>query len=96
MKRDKSIIQKDLTKCLVCGTTKDIHIHEVFFGSADRKKSIKWGLYVALCAKDHNMSKDGVHFNKALDLELKKLGQKCFEKIYGYEKFIQEFKKNYL
>lgn len=96
MKRDKSIVVDDLKRCYVCGTNQNIHIHEIFFGSANRKKSIQWGLYVGLCAIHHNMSNDGVHFNKALNTELKKLGQRKFEEKYGHEKFMEVFRKNYL
>ena len=96
MKRDKSIVQKDLSKCWVCGTSYDIHIHEIFFGTANRKKSIKYGLYVGLCGRHHNMSDVGVHNNLALNLELKRLGQKKFEELYSHEEFIRQFGKSYL
>lgn len=96
MKRDKSIIQKDMSRCYVCGCATGLETHEVFFGSADRQKSIKWHLYVRLCGHHHNKSNDGVHFNRELDLRLKKDGQKAFEALYGHEKFMQVFGKNYL
>ena len=41
MQRNKSIIQKDLSKCYVCGKPKEA-IHEVYYGTANRKKSIKF------------------------------------------------------
>lgn len=95
-KRNKSILQKDLSRCYVCHTRNDTHIHEVFYGSANRKKSIDYGCYVALCAKHHNMSDLGVHYNKDLDLELKQKMQMEFEKRYSHAKFMQIFNKNYL
>ena len=96
MKRDKSIIQKDMSKCYICGTTLDLHTHEIFFGTADRKKSIEWGCYVRLCGKHHNMSNEGVHMNKWLNNKLKEIAQKEFERLYGYEKFMEVFHRNYI
>lgn len=95
-KRDKSIVQKDMSKCYVCGITTDLHTHEIYFGTADRKKSIEYGCYVRLCAKHHNMSNEGVHFNHWLDRRLKEIGQREFEKLYGHDKFMKVFHRNYL
>lgn len=96
-KRTKSIVQKDMSECYVCREkfnirTPKAHIHELLHGSADRKKSIKWGLYVGICAKHHNEA----HLNGELDKWLKKVAQKKFEELYGKDKFIDVFKKNYL
>lgn len=96
MKRNKSIIQKDMTCCYVCGRTYSLHVHEVFYGTANRKKSIKYGCYVALCAYHHNMSNEAVHFNKQLDTQLKQRCQRKFEDLYGHEFFMETFHKNYL
>ena len=94
-KRDKSIIQNDLTKCYVCGRPREA-IHEVFYGTANRKKSIEYGCYIALCGEHHNLSNKGIHFDKALDNYVKAETQAEFEKIYGHEKFIKTFGKSYL
>lgn len=96
MKRDNSIIQNDLSKCWVCGTTSNLHTHEVFYGSANRQKSIKYGCYVRLCGYHHNLSNNGVHFNKQLDTKLKQETQKAFEETHSHEEFIKVFGKNYL
>lgn len=95
MKRDKSIVQKDMSRCYICGTTKGLHTHEVFYGSANRKKSIQYGCYVSLCGRHHNLSNDGVHFNKQLDTTLKRVTQECFEGLHGHDKFMEVFRKNY-
>lgn len=91
----KSILQSS-KKCWVCGVTYGLHHHEVFFGTANRKKSIEYGLQVWLCPRHHNGSNDGVHFNPTLDLILKKFAQKKFEEKYSHEKFMEVFHKNYL
>lgn len=83
-------------KCLVCGSTYNTHIHEVFFGTANRKLSIKYGLCVCLCARHHNMSNEGVHYNKALDTKLKVFAQKKFNEVYPDLDFRKIFGKNYL
>lgn len=74
------------------------HRHEVFFGTSNRQKSIKYGLVVFLTPEMHNMSNEGVHFNKAFDNELKKIGQKVAMETYDWtiEDFIRKFGKNYL
>lgn len=101
-KRDKSIVQKDMTECYLCRKLYNkrneinLHTHEIFFGTANRKKSIEWHLYVRLCGYHHNQSNDGVHYNIIYDLELKRDGQRAFEDLYGHDKFMIEFHKNYL
>lgn len=74
------------------------HRHEVFFGTGNRQKSIELGLVVFLAPKMHNMSDYGVHFNKAFDYELKKIGQKAAMEKYNWtvEDFRREFGRNYL
>ena len=91
-----SIIQKSMNKCFVCGTEQNLHIHEIFFGTANRKLSIKYGCCVSLCSRHHNMSKDGVHQNRELDLRLKQLAQKRFEEEYPNESFLRIFGRNYI
>lgn len=89
-----SILQ-DNKNCYVCGTNKDIHIHEVFYGK-NRQNSIKYGCCVYLCGKHHNLSNDGVHFNRFLNMELKMKMQKRFEEVYPDKDFLDIFKINYL
>lgn len=73
------------------------HRHEVY-GASNRQKSIKYGLVVFLTPEMHNMSDNGVHFNREFDLELKKIAQKTAMKHYGWDvsRFISIFGKNYL
>lgn len=73
------------------------HRHEVFFGK-NRKKSIDYGLVVFLTPEMHNMSNNGVHFNREFDLTLKKIGQRTAMRYYGWTTydFIRIFGKNYL
>lgn len=91
----KSILQID-QKCYVCGTTQNLHKHHVF-GASNRKWSEKYGLIIILCARHHNMSDDGIHFDKELDLFVKKEAQKRFEEVHGTrEDWMRIFARNYL
>lgn len=84
-------------ECLVCLTTRNLHRHHVYGGVGRRSKSEKYGCWVYLCARHHNMSNDGVHFNKELDLRIKRMCQKRWEDKYGTrEDFIKVFGSNYL
>lgn len=95
-KKRFSLLTDNMKRCYLTGETTNIHIHEVFFGSANRKKSIEWGCCVPLTGKLHNQSNEGVHFNKNLDLMLKREMQKAFEKKYSHDQFMKVFNKNYL
>lgn len=75
-----------------------MHLHHVYEGTGRRKLSDKYGLTVWLCAKHHNMSDEGVHFNRMLDLALKQAAQKKAMRHYSWdvESFIKIFGKNYI
>lgn len=85
-----------MNECYFCGTTKNLHIHEVFYGTANRQKSIRYGCCVSLCAIHHNLSNMSVHFNKDMDLNLKRTMQKRFVEVYPKLDFLKIFGKNYL
>lgn len=91
-----SILQEEMNECYFCGTTNNLHIHEVFFGTANRQKSIKYGCCVSLCAIHHNLSNNSVHFNKDMDLNLKRAMQKRFMQVYPDLDFLKIFGKNYI
>ena len=90
----KSILQSK-RECFLCGAVGDLHEHHVIYGPF-RKKSEHYGLKVYLCPNDHNMSDNGIHFNRKLDLEMKKYAQKKFEEKYSHEEWMKQFEKNYL
>lgn len=95
MKR-KSIIQTDLDECWVCGTKQNIHIHHIFYGTSNRKQSEKYGCIIALC-QEHHTGNEGVHFNRALDITLKRTAQVYFETHIGNrDEFREIFGKSYL
>jgi hypothetical protein len=83
--------------CKVCGETYNVHLHHIFYGTANRKLSDKYGFVVYLCAYHHNMSDEGVHFNKEFDTRLKQAAQRKFEaEIGSREEFMKVFGENFL
>lgn len=93
----KSLIQAG-KYCYVCGTDEGLHLHHIFYGTANRKLADEDGAYCYLCGYHHNMSKIGVHFNKTLDLNLKKICQEAWIKANNssIEGFIKRYGKSYL
>ena len=92
----KSLISNERF-CLVCGTPINLHKHHIYEGRGRRQLSEKWGAWCFLCPRHHNMSNEGVHFNKTLDLKLKQKCQEAFEfQIGTREEFIKIFGKSYL
>ena len=89
----KSIMQRD-KKCWVCGRTDGLEKHHCIHGTANRKLSERYGLTVWLCSW-HHRGPEGVHFDAALDLALKRDAQKAFESKYG-NRFLAVFGRNYL
>ena len=91
----QSIISNE-RQCFVCHTTQNLHKHHIIHGYAFRKVSEHYGLWVYLCGYHHNLSNEGVHFNKELDIKLKRLAQEKFQEKYPDKDFIKELGRNYL
>lgn len=92
-----SILQKQ-KRCLICHTTMNLHCHHVYEGRGVRPISEKYGLKVWLCARHHNMSDEGVHFNPELNRKMKQWAQKKAMAHYEWsiDDFINIIGKNYL
>ena len=91
----KSILQ-DEKKCFLCNTVFNLHEHHIFFGSANRKISEANGFKVWLCAYHHNMSHYSVHHDRKLDLLVKKVCQRKYEKTHSRDEFIKLIGRSYL
>ncbi len=92
----KSIISNE-RECVVCHTTQNLHRHHIFYGTANRKKSEKYGCWCYLCANHHNMSDHAVHADNLLDLKLKRMTQDILERQgWTRQKFIETFGRNYI
>lgn len=79
----KSIIQEE-RECIVC-KSQNVEEHHVFYGTANRRLSEKYGLKVWLCPMHHRDSRWGVHFNKELDSRMKEIAEERFRDIYDYD-----------
>lgn len=83
--------------CWRCGTSENLHKHHIFYGTANRKKSEEDGCWCYLCGVHHNLSNQGVHFDKRFDLYLKRHCQMKWEAEYGdRSEFIKRYGKSYL
>lgn len=93
-----SIIQKDKTRCLICGKNGGywgLDRHHVF-GASNRNKSEQYGLVVWLCHDECHLN--GVHKKGWVDRAVKKIAQQKAMEHYGWstEEFIKIFRKNYI
>lgn len=94
----KSILQRT-EECYFCATTKNLHLHHVIHGIANRKLSDEDGLTVYLCWNHHEGS-FGVHGinGKEIDTMLKEKAQEVWQRYYGKSKedFIKRYGRSYL
>ena len=85
----------DKETCVVCGSP-FVEWHHTMYGVSNRKNSEEYGYVIPLCYA-HHRGKNGIHFNKELDLYWKRKAQEHFEETYGTrEDFIRIFGRNYL
>ena len=92
-----SILQTE-RKCYVCGGVNNLALHHCIYGTGKRALSEKYGLTIWLCAKHHNMSDEGVHFNKELDLRIKQMAQQeCMQQNnMTMDQWLKVFRRSYL
>lgn len=93
-----SILTNDLEHCIECGRN-NVELHEVFFGTANRRLSIEDGLVIPLCkAQHHSGNLIGIHQDINLNLKWKEKAQKKWQEYYGRstEEFIKRYGQNYL
>ena len=86
-----SILETESGLCYLCGLHTDTVRHEVFFGTANRKLSKQYGLWLNLCPCCHRR----VHADRELDLELKMYAQVRFEKRHSRDEFMRIIGRNY-
>lgn len=93
----KSILQEE-KECYVCHNIYGLHLHHIFYGTANRKKSDEDGCVVWLCHTHHTDYECGVHgLNKKLDTQLKQKCQTAWEQKHGTrEEFRKRYGKSYL
>ena len=89
----KSILQPDEKRCFVSGSEKNLDLHHIYAGVANRKISDKYGCWVWLRHDIHMILHDQ---DKELDMELKRICQEKFEETHTREEFRKLFGKSYL
>lgn len=95
-------IMDDEKKCFLCGQNGGyigLERHHIFFNTANRPKSEKYGLVVYLCAIEcHRLGKKAVHQCEETMDYLHQYGQRKFmeEQNATIEEFKAVFGKNYL
>lgn len=91
----KSIVQKsNWDECFLCGRPAT-ETHHIFGGTANRKLSERYGLTCRLCHNCH-LGTDGAQYDPEKNRMLKIEAQIAFEEIYGHEKWMQVFRRNYI
>ena len=91
----KSIMQQGDPRCYICGKTVSLERHHVMAGTANRKLSEQYGLWVWLCGDCHTGT-DGAQYNRERNQILKRMAQRAFEARKSHDEWMQIFKKNYL
>ena len=91
----KSILTDDLEVSFLSGCPAEC-IHHIYEGYGRRKISEREGFIVPLTHEEHNMGRYSVHFNKELDLMLKRLCQQKYEETHTREDFVRLIGRNYL
>lgn len=72
--------------CIICGRPTSV-THHLVEGVGKRDLSEKWGLTCPLCPEHHNMGKNSVHLNPAMNTMSKIIGQLAFEKQYYADRY---------
>lgn len=91
----KSILQSQ-KECFVTHATEGLHKHHIYPGWGTRQICEREGFYIWLIPRLHNMSDEGIHFNKGFDLYVKRECQKKYEETHTREEFMKLIGKNYL
>ena len=83
-------------ECYFCGRITGLERHHVLGGVANRKLSETYGLWVWVCNKHHTDPREGVQYNRDMNLKLKQDAQRAFQTYYSRSVWMMVFRKNYL
>lgn len=90
----KSILQTERV-CYLCARTAGLERHHILSGTANRKLSEKYGLWVYLCHRCHT-GQGGAQYDREKNLYLKMDAQTAFERTHSHAEWMKIFGKNYL
>jgi hypothetical protein len=82
-------------KCWFCGKEWGLERHHVLSGTANRKLSERYGLWVYLCHDCHT-GKDGAQYDPEKNRMLKIEAQMAFEALYSHDEWMKVFRRNYI
>lgn len=85
---------KEVRKCYLTGQTDNLDKHHCMNGPF-RKKAEAYGLWIFL-QHDVHMKLHQTPQGQKVAIWLKQQAQEAFERKYGHEKWMKEFKRNYL
>lgn len=88
-----SIVQ-DLSeeRCFLCGKTRDLDLHHIMHGVANRRWATRLGLTCWLCRGCHTLAHCDFQTNKRLQAQ----AQAAFEQTHTRQEWMNIFGKNYL
>lgn len=92
-----SILQGNEKCCYICGSTRNLQKHHIYFGGGMRDISEAHGFYVYLTVEWHEGT-EGVHGRDghALDQRLKRECQAAFERTHSHAEFMEIIGRNYI
>ena len=90
-----SIVQDGEPRCFICGSMRELELHHIMAGTANRRLSTRYGLVCWLC-RTHHTGRFGVHHDHYMMEMLKCEAQKAFENTHTRAEWMQIFGKNYL
>ena len=92
----ESIVQDLSTeRCFVCGSVRELELHHIMHGTANRRLSTRYQLTCWLC-RAHHTGRFGVHRNAELNKRLQAEAQMAFERSHSHGEWMTIFGKNYL
>ena len=90
----KSIMQSE-KRCYLCDRKTCLERHHVMSGTANRKLSERFGLWVWLCHDCHT-GKQGAQYDPVKNFLLRAEAQRAFEELYDHDTWMETFYKNYI
>jgi hypothetical protein len=92
----ESIVQDlSVERCFVCGCVRELELHHIMHGTANRRLATRYKLTCWLC-RTHHTGRFGVHSNPELNRLLQQEAQRAFERRHTRQDWMNIFGKNYL
>lgn len=86
---------QDVPRCFLCGRSGMVDLHHIYHGS-NRNTSDELGFWVYLCHDEHMALHDHREPFEALDMDLKRMCQREFERTHTRLEFMRLIGRSYL